>query len=172
MKTILTNCPRTQLPPTAEVKKSQAGFTLIETAVTLVVMMIVGLGVASIFAYATNANSAATDRQMASAIAQKRMEWLRNIPFSATTRNLDYSYPDGGLGATADGGVSEIETRAGRTYMVVTSIEDTSVVPEGLPDEGEPTLKTITLTVTPSSGIALGSVTLSVQRSTLASGTF
>lgn len=163
---------QTELSPRPDNKKSQEGFTLMETAVALVIMMIVGLGVASLFAYATNANSAANDREMASAIAQKRMEWLRNMPFSATTRNLAYSYPNGGLGPTATGGVSETETRAGRTYTVLTRIADTSVVPAGRPDEGQATLKTITLTVTPTSGIALGSITLSVQRSTLTPGTF
>ncbi len=152
--------------------KSEAGFSLLETALTLVIMMIVGLGVASLFAYATNANSAAADREMASAVAQKRMEWLRNMPFSATTRNLAYGYPNGGLAATAAAGVTETEMRAGRTYTVVTRIDDTTVVPAGKPDEGQPTLKTITVTVTPASGIILGSVTLSVQRSTLSGGTY
>ena len=154
------------------IDKSQKGFTLLETCLTLVIMMIVGLGVASLFAYAINGNSAANDREMASAIAQKRMEWLRNMPFSATTRNLAYGYPNGGMAATAAAGVSETETRAGRTYRVVTRIDNTSVVPAGRPDAGQPTLKTITLTVTPSSGIILGSVVLTMQRSTLAHGTF
>lgn len=143
-----------------------------ETAVSLVIMMVVGIGVASLFAYATNANSAANDREMASAIAQKRMEWLRNMPFSAANRNLAYSYPNGGLGATSVDGVEETETRAGRTYSVLTTIEDTEVVPAGSPDEGEATLKTITIVVTPHNGIVLGSVTLSAQRSTLVPGTF
>lgn len=163
---------KTQLSSRLNSNKSQRGFSLLETSLTLVIMMVVGLGVASLFAYATNANSAANDREMASAIAQKRMEWLRNMPFSATTRSLAYSYPNGGLAATAAAGVLETETRAGRNYTVVTRIDDTSAVPAGNPDEGQPTLKTITITVTPQSGIVLGSITLSVQRSTLAHGTF
>lgn len=148
---------------------AEGGFTLIETAISLVIMMIIGLGAASLFAYATMANSGANDRELAMAVAQKRMEWLRSIPFSVTTRNLAYSYPNGGLGATA--GTMETETSTGRTYTIVTTIADTSVVPAGQPDAGQPTVKTITLRVTPQgAGPALGSVTLSSERSTLVPG--
>ncbi len=149
----------------------EQGFTLMEIAVSLVIMMIIGLGAASLFAYATNANSGATDRELAMAVAQKRMEWLRNMPFSVTTRNLAYSYPNGGLGATT--GTTETETSSGRPYRIVTSIANTSVVPTGQPDAGQPTVKTITITVTPQgAGTALGAVTLSSQRSTLVPGTY
>jgi Tfp pilus assembly protein PilV len=152
-------------------RSTEHGFTLMETAVSLVIMMVIGLGAASLFAYATMANSGATDRELAMAVAQKRMEWLRSIPFSVTARNLAYSYPNGGLGATA--GTTETETSSGRAYTIVTSIADTSVVPVGQPDEGQPTVKTITIRVTPQgAGPALGSVTLSSQRSTLVPGTY
>jgi Tfp pilus assembly protein PilV len=154
-------------------RSSESGFTLTETAASLVILMVVGLGVASLFVYATNINSGANDREMASAIGQKRMEWLRTMQYSAATRNLAYSYPNGGLGATSNTGVSETETRAGRTYSVVTRIQDTSVVPAGMPDAGQPTLKTIIVTVTPQgAGTFLGSVTLSTQRSTLTPGAY
>lgn len=150
---------------------TERGFTLMETAVSLVIMMVIGLGAAALFAYATNANSSAADRELAMAVAQKRMEWLRNMPFSATTRNLAYSYPNGGLGATE--GTTETETSSGRSYTIVTRIEDTNIVPAGLPDAGQPTLKTITITVTPrDAGLALGWVSLSSQRSTLVPGTY
>ena len=135
-------------------------------------MMVIGLGAAALFAYSTNANSGATDRELAMAIAQKRLEWLRNMPFSTANRDLAYSYPNGGLGATSSSGTTETETSSGRTYTIVTRIQNTSVVPAGQPDEGEPTVKTITITVTPQAGTALGSVTLSTQRSTLVPGTY
>ena len=152
-------------------QSSEQGFTLMETVVSLVIMMVIGLGAASLFAYATMANSGATDRELAMAVAQKRMDWLRTIPFSVTNRNLAYSYPNGGLGATA--GTAETESSSGRAYSVVTTITDTSVVPAGQPDAGEPTLKTITIRVTPQgAGPALGSVILSAQRSTLVPGTY
>jgi uncharacterized protein (TIGR02598 family) len=153
--------------------RSQSGFTLVETAISLVIMMVVGLAAASLFAYATNANSSANDRELAMALAQKRMEWLRNIPFSVSTRDLAYSFPNGGLGATGNAGVTETATSAGRPYTVRTNIQNTSVVPVGKPDAGEPTVKTITVTVIPSgTRSSLGSVSLTTQRSTLVPGTY
>ena len=106
--------------------------------------MVVSLGAASLFSYATRNNSAANDRELAMAIAQKRLEWLRNMPFSIATRNLAFSYPDGGLAATGVDGVSEPVIGGGRSYTVKTVIQDTFTVPPSDPDANEPTLKTIT----------------------------
>src|ERR1041385_1845739 len=78
----------------------QQGFTLLEAAIALVILMIIGLGIASLFTYAIKANGSADDRELAMAIAQKRMEWLRTIPFNTQTRHVAYSYPNGGLEVT------------------------------------------------------------------------
>src|SRR5918994_1206661 len=83
----------------------QAGFTLLEAAIALVILMIIGLGIASLFTYAIQANGRADDRELAMAIAQKRMEWLRTIPFTTQTRHLAFSYPNGGLEVTPVDGV-------------------------------------------------------------------
>ena len=147
------------------------GFTLLETAISLVIMMIVGLGAASLFAYATKNNAGANDRELAMAVAQQRLEWLKNMPFTTTTRNLAYSYPNGGLGATGGGSVVETTVAGGRTYTVTTVIQDTATVPAGEPDANQPIVKTISITVTPTgAGTPLGSVTLTTQRSTLVPG--
>src|SRR5215470_10347355 len=90
----------------------QRGFTLLEAAIALVVLMVIGLGIASLFTYAIKANSRADDRELAMAIAQKRMEWLRTIPFTTQTRSVAYSYPSGGLAATVSTGVTENVTNA------------------------------------------------------------
>lgn len=153
--------------------KDERGFTLIEVSISLVIMMVVGLGAASLFSYATKNNSAANDRELAMAVAQKRVEWLRNMPFTVATRNLAYSYPNGGLAATAPGGVEETVISGGRTYVVSTVIQDTDTVPAGDPDANQPTVKTITITVTPTgTSSPLGSVTLTTQRSTLVPGRY
>ncbi len=154
-------------------EKAERGFTLVEVSISLVIMMVVGLGAASLFSYATKNNSAANDRELAMAIAQKRFEWLRNMPFNTLTRNLAYSYPNGGLAQTAVDGVTETVVSGGRTYIVTTVIRDTDTVPAGDPDANQPTLKTITITVTPTGAATpLGSVTLSTQRSTLVPGRY
>lgn len=151
-------------------RNSAAGFTLIETSISLVIMMIVGLGVASLFAYSTRNNTAANDRELAMSVAQKRLEWLRSVPFTTTTRNLAYSFPNGGLGSTSGGAVTETVVAAGRSYEVTTVIQDTVTVPAGEPDENQPMVKTISITVTPAGDASRTSVTITTQRSTLVPG--
>lgn len=154
-------------------KQNQAGFTLLEAAIALVIIMIIGLGIASVFAYSTKANGRADDRELAMATAQKRMEWLRTIPFTTQTRSLAYSYPNGGLQATATAGVTETVTNAGRGYVVNTVIEDVSVVPAGNPDAGAPTLKRIRISVTPSGALtSFEAVNINTFRSTQVVGSY
>jgi len=151
----------------------QAGFTLLEAAFSLVILMIIGIGVAPLFTYAIKANSNANDRELAMAIAQKRMEWLRTIPFTAQTRDVAFSYPNGGLAATSSTGVNETVTNAGRSYTVNTVITNLSVVPVGKPDAGEPTVKSIKLSVTPAgAATTFETVTVTTQRSTQVTGTY
>ena len=146
---------------------TQRGFTLLEAAIALVILMIIGLGIASLFTYAIRANSRADDRELAMTIAQKRMEWLRTIPFNTQTRMVDFAFPDGGLKATAADGVTETVTSAGRSFIVNTTIQDMSVVPLGEPDAGAPTTKTFRVSVTPSlASTAFETVILNTQRST------
>lgn len=154
-------------------KSKQQGFTLLEAAIALVILMIIGLGIASLFTYAIQANGSADDRELAMAIAQKRMEWLRTIPFTTQTRQVAYSFPDGGLAATSPGGVVENVTNAGRSYTVRTVIEDQSFVPAGNHDAGAATLKRIQLSVTPAGALtAFETVTVTTQRSTQVTGIY
>jgi Tfp pilus assembly protein PilV len=152
---------------------AQRGFTLLEAAIALVVLMIIGLGIASLFTYAIKANSRADDRELAMAIAQKRMEWLRTIPFTTQTRSVAYSYPNGGLAATSPSGVTENVTNAGRPFVVNTIITDLSTVPAGNPDAGAVTVKRIQVSVTPAGATtAFESVTITTQRSTQVTGSY
>ena len=151
----------------------QEGFTLLEAAIAMVMLMIIGLGVASLFTYAIKANSNADDRELAMAIAQKRMEWMRTIPFTTQTRHLAFSFPDGGLEITDPDGVNETVTNAGRSYVVNTKIEDLSFVPVGNPDAGQPTVKRIRVAVTPmGAATAFETVSISTQRSTQVTGIY
>jgi type II secretory pathway pseudopilin PulG len=151
---------------------AQRGFTVLEAAFALVILMIIGLGIASLFTYAIQANGRANDRELAMALAQKRMEWLRTIPFTTQTRTVNYSYPDGGLAQTSVP-VNETVTNAGRPYVVTTIITDLSVVPAGNPDEGAPTLKRIQVSVTPlGAATAFETVTITTQRSTQVRGIY
>jgi type II secretory pathway pseudopilin PulG len=152
--------------PVNKRRKGEQGFTLMETTISLVIMMVVGLGAASLFFFAVNYNVSANDRQLAMGVAQKRMEWLRDIPFTATTRGL--SYANGGLAATGVDGVTETFSNGSRKYTVKTIITDLATDPGG-----QPTLKRITLKVTPQgANNTLGSVTLTSIRATVIRGTF
>ena len=130
----------------------QSGFTLMEAAIAMVIMMVAVLGSASVFSYSINYNSGAADREFAMAIAQKQMEQLRNVPFT-----------DASLNATA--GITTTIVRAGRSYTVTTSIVHSNTI------AGQPTLKTITVQVTPTAS-DLGSVTLRTQRATVLDGPY
>ena len=111
--------------------RSERGFTLIETVMSLVVMMIVGLGAASLFMYAVRNNSGAADRAVAIAIAQQRMERLRSVAYTDASLNV--------------GTTSATVTNAGRKYEVQTVICASAAC------SGSDTIKKIIVRVTPSS---------------------
>lgn len=62
--------------------KHSGGFTLIETTIAMVVMMVVGLGATSLFLYAIRNNSGGEERSQALAIAQQRLEELREVGYN------------------------------------------------------------------------------------------
>lgn len=147
----------------------QRGFTLVETSIAMVVMMVVGLAAASLFTFAVGYNTNATDRELATIIAQQRIERLRTVPFDATTRNL--AFTSGGLGATANTGVIENVQNGGRRFRITTTI--TNVAFDTAPTP-QPVLKRITVQVTPigASGLAIGEARVTTLRASVVQGTF
>jgi Tfp pilus assembly protein PilV len=132
--------------------KREGGFTLLETAVALVVMMIGGLGIAAVFAYAIKNNTGARDRAAAIAVAQQEVERLRNLRFN-----------DAALTATGTPVPATVQS-AGRSYTLSTRITDTTA-----------TVKTIQVTVTPQNSSdpwALSSVSVYAQRSAFSVGPY
>jgi Tfp pilus assembly protein PilV len=129
----------------------EGGFTLVETATALLVMMIGGLGICAVFAYAIKNNTGSRDRAAALAVAQQQMERYRQVTF------LDPLL-------TAKAATTQTVNSAGRDYTVRTTITNTT-----------PSLKTITIEVTPllsGEPWARGSVRVSVQRSAFALGPY
>ncbi len=132
-------------------KRQEKGFTLIETSTALLVMMIGGLGIVAVFAYAIKNNTGSRDRAAALAVAQQQMERYRQVTF------LDPLL-------TAHAATTQTVTSAGRDYTVRTTITNTTT-----------SLKRITIEVTPlmsSDPWALGTVQITVQRSAFALGPF
>jgi prepilin-type N-terminal cleavage/methylation domain-containing protein len=131
--------------PKAAGKESEQGFTLIETAIALVVMLVAGLAVSSLFVYAINYNSGAYDRTLALAVAQQRMENIRRGSFSEVVSS----------------NVSKVKS-ANRSFNVATTVTGT-------------TLKNITVTVTPQSsggGWSRTPVVIMSQRASTSTGIY
>ena len=107
--------------------RGEGGFTLIETSIALIILMVAGIGVASLFTYAIQYNTGANDRAMACAIAQQRMEFLRKAPFEDVltgTENISHT---------------------GRPFVVATTVCNDGTAACG----GSTNAKRITVRVTP-----------------------
>jgi Tfp pilus assembly protein PilV len=128
----------------------QQGFTLLETVIALVLMMIVALGSASLFSFSIYNNSGGSDRAVALAVAQQALEILRTAPF--TSANTDVR-----LNA---GTIVQNNVLVNQRYFKITKIVA----------DNSSTLKTITITVQTQSIVtgwasgAGGTVTVMTQR--------
>ena len=129
----------------------QQGFTLLEIMIALVLMMVVTLGAAGLFAYAINYNSGAYDRTLAYAVAQRQMEYLRRTPFDSL---VTPAQPEPNI------------ISAGRTYSIVTTVCADDAANCG----GSATLKKITIQITPQ-GAGANWVRSSVRIETLRAAT-
>jgi Tfp pilus assembly protein PilV len=131
----------------------EGGFTLIEICISLVIMMIAGLGVVTVFAFAVTYNQGAGDRARAYAVAQQKVEIVRSTAYADLTAALAAEHTD-----TVEDGTTEIDLRR---FDVTMTIADALVI------DGTARRKTITVTVTPQSSGARwssGTVTLVTQR--------
>jgi Tfp pilus assembly protein PilV len=144
------------MPRKTEATKSQGGFTLIETTIASLVMLVGALAVSSLFFFSTQNNIGGGERALAMAVAQQQLEQLRSVTYEDTTL---------AVGTTT----STVET-GNRNYTVEKVVAD-----EKNDDNSSKNLKRITVTVTPivaGAGWTRTPVVLVSFRSTLASGTY
>jgi Tfp pilus assembly protein PilV len=134
--------------------ENSRGFSLLETSIALVIMMVVTLGTASLYVYATTYNAGSADRSAALAIAQQKMERLRRVGFSETLM--------------AAGTTTENVTYVNHHYTLTTTICATSDC------GGSSVLKIITVQVTPQASKLWMNVpvTLVSERSSAALGSY
>lgn len=149
MDTLAINSDRTS-DATGTMNKSEQGFTLIETAIAMIVMMVVGLGAASLFTFAIRVNSVSGSRAASIAIAQQTLEQFRGVPF---------------YHASLDPGTVTLPTVTGvsSSYTVQTTVS------------GSTTLKDIQVVVTPVRADGLGASMAAVvrtQRAILTTGEY
>ena len=138
-------------------KNGERGFTLIETSISMVVMMVAGLAVSSLFVFSMQNNVGGNERALAMAVAQQQLEQLRSVNFEDLTMSV---------------GTTTTTIRNGdHDYTVLKAITD-----ETNPNTSLKQLRKITITVTPQGGShgtwTRTPVTLVSLRSTLAPGTF
>lgn len=122
-------------------RRGEAGFTLFETTIALVVMMIAALGAASVFSYSINYNSGGSDRLVALAIAQEQLERIRSGQFNSTTTDTILNG-----GTLVQGGL----VRNGKRYVLTTTIDDDPTT-LGTDVIATTSLKRITVAVAPES---------------------
>jgi len=134
----------------------QRGFTLIETSIALLILMVAGLGVASLFTYSIRYNTGGNDRAVALSIAQQQIEQFRTVAFTDSILNV--------TSATV---LTPNTVSNGRTYKVTKTVTGSNN-----DVDGNPTLKTITIKVEPqSSGWAGFPVILRTIRCSRTTGT-
>ncbi|HEX3558561.1 MAG TPA: type II secretion system protein [Pyrinomonadaceae bacterium] len=132
----------------------QEGFTILETVVALLIMMVAGFGAISLFVFSMSYNSGASDRARGLALAQQRMEVLRGTPYS----NL--STVAAAMPTSENVGSPNTPDNDQRTFNVTTTVADDANVQNSHQ-------KIITITATPASAGRWtgGGVTLRCYRS-------
>jgi len=136
-------------------RRGERGFTLVETSIALLVMLVAGLAISTLLVYAIKYNTGAQDRAVAQSLAQRQMELLRKTSFDDIAAS------------------SQTVTSAGRDFTVAVEVCNDGTAVCG----GSTAVKRVTVTVTPASanagsGWSLGSVRLITLRSSTATGTY
>lgn len=136
-------------------KNNESGFTLIETTISLVVMMVGSLAVSSLFLFSTQNNVGGGERALAMAVAQQQLEQIRSVAYEDATLNV--------------GTTTSTVRNGSRNYTVVKVVANET----NAADNTNKNLKRITVTVTPQTAgpdWMRTPVVLVSQRSTLAAG--
>ena len=135
----------------------ERGFTLIETTIASLVMLVGALGCASLFVFSVQNNVGGGERALAMAVAQQQLEQIRSVAYEDSTLNV--------------GTTTSTVTSGQRNYTV-----QRAVVSETNSNGSDKKLKRITITVTPQGGATpswtRSSVVLVTLRSTLSNGSY
>jgi Tfp pilus assembly protein PilV len=119
-------------------RRTEAGFTILETVIALFVALVVGFGAIGLFLFSASFNAGASDRARALAIAQETMEELRAKSFTDASLTLNTTTTTTVTrGSDADG---EADLRS---FTVVKKVENDGTT---TPADRQ---KKITVTVTP-----------------------
>lgn len=142
--------------PKNKTANGEGGFTLIETSIAMVVMMVAALACSSLFIFSIQNNVGGSERALSMAVAQQQLEQIRSVTYEDSTLNA------GTTNVTVNTG--------GRTYSVQRVIADDLNT-----DNTAKKLKRVTITVTPQAAgpnWTRTPVVLVSYRSTLGSGSY
>src|SRR5215216_4694773 len=143
--------------PKNETPNGQSGFSLVETSIALLVMMVGALACTSLFVFSLQNNVGGSERALAMAVAQQQLEQIRSGSFEDSTLNV--------------GTTTSTVTSSERNYTVERVVADESNPADGTAKQ----LRRITIRVTPQSGgpnWTRTPVVLVSLRSTPASGSY
>lgn len=129
-------------PEKPQLRTGEDGFTLVETVIAMVIMMVVALGAASVFAYATYNNTGGSERAQVLSIAQESLENLRKYKFDSTGT-------DASLAGTSN--YTQTVTRGSRNYTLKVVIDDDPFT-AGVQTIPSTNFKSFQVTVTPQGG--------------------
>lgn len=136
-------------PGAAASARGERGFTLIETAIALVIMLVLALGAAALFAFSVYNNSGGDDRAQTLALVQQELESLRHAKFSLSGTDAILAAGNR-VKIVRHGGQNpqDAQDPTARPYRIVTTIDDNPAT-QSLDVNSLSTLKSITVTVTP-----------------------
>ena len=142
--------------PKTTAANGEGGFTLIETSIAMVVMMVAALACSSLFVFSIQNNVGGSERALSMAVAQQQLEQLRSVDYvDSTLSDLTTNFS---------------VTTGGRTYNV-----QRVIVTEKNSNNTSKELKRITITVTPQAAgpnWTRTPVVLVSYRSTLSAGSY
>ena len=142
--------------PKNKTANGESGFTLLETSIAMVVMMVGALACSSLFVFSINNNVGGSERALSMAVAQQQLEQIRSVTFEDSTLNA--------------GTTNLTVTTGGRTYNVQRVVAN-----EINSDNSLKQLRKITITVTPQTAgpnWTRTPVVLVTYRSTLSNGSY
>ena len=150
---------RTSSDVCADIQHGARGFTIVETVIAFLLLMIVSFGIASLFTFSIYNNSGGIDRASSLAIGQQALEVLRTAQFTSTATSS----------SLRGGTYTQNVVRDQRNFTLTIVIDDD---PSTAAFEVDPstTIKKITVTVRSDSigkGWASGSfgtITLTTER--------
>src|SRR5215207_7281575 len=136
MKTLVTSDTRISPEaisalPTRDNASSEAGFSLIEAAVALVIILVALLGVAWTITYAINYNAGNNNRAKVLAVLQREVERLRSAKFTPSTTDAVLA------GCDLNQACSSITVTSDELSFVVTKTIDNNPTTAEVDDESE-----------------------------------